>query len=129
MAVHIHAFEGAGNFFDAGGADPLLLEPAFNDPALRHTNFVIIHGGGVFSAHAGAMLWKPNVYVDTSLMALRVPAVPAGRGAQELARAVSGEGAVRNRCRRVRAGYGLGGGRVDRHDQRADGARDRAHVT
>ena len=70
MAVHIHSFEGAGNYFGAGGADPLLLESAFNDPALRETYFVIIHGGGVFSAHAGAMLWKPNVYADTSLMTL-----------------------------------------------------------
>lgn len=70
MAVHIHAFEGAGNFFRTAGADPMLLEPVFNDPTLRHTNFVIVHGGGVFAAHAGAMLWKPNVFVDTSLMTL-----------------------------------------------------------
>ena len=70
MAVHIHALEGAGNYFRAAGADPLLLESAFNDPALRQTYFVIIHGGGVFAGHAGAMLWKPNVYVDTSLMAM-----------------------------------------------------------
>jgi uncharacterized protein len=40
----------------------------FNDPALRATNFVIVHGGGVFSAHAGAMLWKPNLFVDMSAM-------------------------------------------------------------
>jgi hypothetical protein len=70
MAVHIHSFEGAGNFFGTAGADPLLLEPVFDDPALRQTQFVIIHGGGVFAGHAGAMLWKPNVYVDTSLMTL-----------------------------------------------------------
>ena len=74
MAVHIHSFEGAGNFFETSGADPLLLEPAFNDPALGKTKFVIIHGGGVFAAHAGAMLWKPNVFVDTSLMSLAYPA-------------------------------------------------------
>ena len=70
LAVHIHAFEGAGNFFRTDGADPLLLEPVFNDAALRKTNFVIVHGGGVFASHAGAMLWKPNVYVDMSLMTL-----------------------------------------------------------
>ena len=70
MAVQVHAFEGAGNFFRTAGADPLLLEPVFNDPALRATNFVIVHGGGVFSAHAAAMLWKPNVFVDTSAMTL-----------------------------------------------------------
>ena len=70
MAVHIHAFEGAGNFFAAAGADPLLLEPVLNDPDLRQTQFVIIHGGGAFAGHAGAMLWKPNVHVDMSLMTL-----------------------------------------------------------
>jgi len=70
MAVHIHAFEGAGSFYDVAGSDPLLLEPAFNDPTLRRTNFVIVHGGGVYASHAGAMLWKPNVYADLSLMPL-----------------------------------------------------------
>jgi len=70
MAVHIHSFGGPGNFYRAAGADPLLLESAFNDPALRKTNFVIIHGGGVYAPHAGAMLWKPNVYVDMSAMTL-----------------------------------------------------------
>jgi len=70
MAVHIHSFEAAGNFFVAAGADPFLLESAFNDPALRQTHFVIIHGGGVYASHAGAMLWKPNVYLDMSAMTL-----------------------------------------------------------
>jgi uncharacterized protein len=70
LAVHIHSFEGAGAFFAAASADPLLLEPAFNDSTLRSTHFVIVHGGGVFAPHAGAMLWKPNVYVDISLMTL-----------------------------------------------------------
>jgi predicted TIM-barrel fold metal-dependent hydrolase len=70
MAVHIHSFEGAGSFYQVGGSDPLLLEPAFNDPALRSTNFVLVHGGGMYAAHAGAMLWKPNVFVDFSVMDL-----------------------------------------------------------
>jgi hypothetical protein len=70
MAVHVHSFEGVGNFFQIAGTDPLLMESVFNDPGLRQTNFVIVHGGGVYSAHAGAMLWKPNVYVDMSLMTL-----------------------------------------------------------
>jgi hypothetical protein len=73
MAVHLHAFEGVGNYYRAAGADPLLLEPALNDPTLRKTNFVIVHGGGVQSSHAGAMLWKPNVYVDMSLMTMAYP--------------------------------------------------------
>ena len=70
LAVHIHAYEAPGNFFQAAGSDPLLLEPTFNDATLRGTRFVLVHGGGSFAAHATAMLWKPNVYVDTSAMAL-----------------------------------------------------------
>src|SRR5262249_15000949 len=57
MAVHIHSFEAPGAFYRAAGADPLPLETAFNDPTLRGTNFVIVHGGGVYAPHAGAMLW------------------------------------------------------------------------
>src|SRR5205085_7897281 len=34
MAVHIHSFPGAGDYFVAAGCDPLLLEPVFNDPEL-----------------------------------------------------------------------------------------------
>ncbi|HYL54534.1 MAG TPA: amidohydrolase family protein [Gemmatimonadales bacterium] len=68
MAVHIHSLEGGGGFYRAAGSDPLLLESAFNDSTLRGTSFVIIHGGGIFAAHAGAMLWKPNVWLDMSAM-------------------------------------------------------------
>jgi len=70
MAVHIHSFEAFGNAYSVTGADPLLLESAFNDPTLSKTNFVIIHGGGIFASHTTAMLWKPNVYADMSMMTL-----------------------------------------------------------
>lgn len=73
MAVHIHSFEGFGNGYRTAGSDPLLLEPAFTDPTLKGTNFVIVHGGGVFASHTGAMLWKPNVYADISLMTIMYP--------------------------------------------------------
>jgi predicted TIM-barrel fold metal-dependent hydrolase len=73
MAVHVHSFEGFGNAYRAGGADPLLLEPAFNDPTLGKTAFVVIHGGGAFASHTGALLWKPNVYADISMMTLAYP--------------------------------------------------------
>ena len=73
MAVHIHSFEGVGNYFDIAGADPLKLQSALDDPSLHGTTFVIIHGGGMFSAHAGALLWRSNVFVDTSLMTLAYP--------------------------------------------------------
>ncbi len=68
MAVHIHSFPAAGNYFVAREGDPLLLEPVFNDPELRNTKFVLIHGGGTFSDHTSAMLWKPNVYADISAL-------------------------------------------------------------
>ena len=70
MAVHIHSFHGPGGFYRVAGSDPLLLESAFNDSTLRATNFVIVHGGGIYASHAGAMLWKPNVYLDMSAMPL-----------------------------------------------------------
>jgi predicted TIM-barrel fold metal-dependent hydrolase len=70
LPVHIHAFEGPGAFYRTDGADPLLLEPALDDPALRATTFVIVHGGGMYDSLAASLFWKPNVYVDTSAMAL-----------------------------------------------------------
>lgn len=79
MAVHIHALEGAGPFYQAAGSDPLLLEPAFNDPTLRGTNFVMVHGGGIYASHAGAMLAKPNVYLDFSVMDLIHPPAQLAR--------------------------------------------------
>jgi hypothetical protein len=68
MAIHIHSFPGAGDYFVANDCDPLLLEPVFNDPMLRNTKFVLIHGGGIFYQHTSAMLWKPNVFADISLL-------------------------------------------------------------
>jgi predicted TIM-barrel fold metal-dependent hydrolase len=70
MAVHIHADAGAGSYFNAGGANPMLLEPLFNDPSLRTTNFVLLHGGWPFSRELTALLTKPNVYVDFSVLGL-----------------------------------------------------------
>ncbi|MBZ5611319.1 MAG: amidohydrolase family protein [Acidobacteriia bacterium] len=66
MAVHIHAAAGAGGYFHIAGANPLLLEPLFNDPKLRKTNFVMLHGGWPFTREVAALLAKPNVYADFS---------------------------------------------------------------
>ena len=73
MAVHLHAMSGGGGYFSITGANPLLLEPLFNDPALRKTNFVLLHGGWPFVREAGALLQKPNVYLDISQQALTIP--------------------------------------------------------
>jgi len=66
MVVQIHTGVGAAPFFNIAGSRPSLLEPAFNDPALRQTRFVLVHGGWPFDSEAGVMLMKPNVYADFS---------------------------------------------------------------
>ncbi len=66
MAVHLHVAAGAGGYFHIGGANPLLLESVLNDPALRKTNFVLIHGGWPFTREMTALLQKPNAYADFS---------------------------------------------------------------
>jgi predicted TIM-barrel fold metal-dependent hydrolase len=66
LAVHIHCIEGAGGYYRQSGSNPLLLETAFNDPTLRKTNFVVIHGGYPFTKEMGSLMSKPNVYADFS---------------------------------------------------------------
>ena len=66
LAVHIHCFGGAGGFYRQTGSNPLLLETAFNDPSLRKTNFVVVHGAYPFTKEMGGLMSKPNVYADFS---------------------------------------------------------------
>jgi predicted TIM-barrel fold metal-dependent hydrolase len=72
LPVHLHTISGGGGYFDIAGANPLLLEPLFNDPRLRHTNFVLLHGGWPFVHEIGALLQKPNVYLDLSQQSLMI---------------------------------------------------------
>ena len=73
LAVHLHAMAGAGGYFGIAGVNPLLLEPVFNDPRLRGTNFVLLHGGWPYVHEIGALLQKPNVYLDISGQDLLLP--------------------------------------------------------
>jgi predicted TIM-barrel fold metal-dependent hydrolase len=66
MAVHFHAAAGGGGYFNVSGGNPMLLEPLLNDPSLRKTTFVLIHGGWPFTREATALLTKPNCYLDFS---------------------------------------------------------------
>ena len=66
LIVQIHTGIGSEPFFTIGASNPMLLESAFNDTALRQTKFVMLHGGWPFVREAGAMLMKPNVYADFS---------------------------------------------------------------
>ena len=79
MAVHLHTMAGAGSYFDVAGANPLLLESVLEDPALRQTKFVMVHGGWPFTREITALLERPNAYLDYSAQSLLVtPATLAG---------------------------------------------------
>jgi predicted TIM-barrel fold metal-dependent hydrolase len=79
MAIHFHTNAGAGGYFDVVGGNPLLLEPLFDDPSLRKTRFVMVHGGWPFVREVGALLTKPNAYLDFSSQSLVLsPATLAG---------------------------------------------------
>ena len=67
LAVHIHTGAGCGTYFNLYGSEPMRLESVFNDPSLRKTKFVMLHGGsGPFTREIGYLLMKPNVYADFS---------------------------------------------------------------
>jgi predicted TIM-barrel fold metal-dependent hydrolase len=68
MAVHIHTGSGCGEFFDDSGADAMLLSPILNDPDLRKTNFVVLHGNPPRERSVSALIIKPNVFVDMSVL-------------------------------------------------------------
>ena len=68
MAVQIHAPETFGSYYRSAGAAPHLLEPAFNDSTLRGTRFVVVHGGWPLVDETQALLAKPNVYADISML-------------------------------------------------------------
>ncbi len=79
MAVHVHTNAGAGGYFHVGGANPLLLESVLNDPDLRKTKFVMLHGGWPFTQEITALLTKPNAWLDFSSQDLLLtPATLAG---------------------------------------------------
>jgi len=66
LVVHIHVGAGASGYFNQSGANPFMLEPVLNDPDLRQTNFVLVHGGLPNAKATKALLYKPNVYADFS---------------------------------------------------------------
>lgn len=66
LVVFTHTGVGQDDYFNISGSNPALLEPVFNDPSMRQTQFVILHGGWPYDKEAGVMLKKPNVYADFS---------------------------------------------------------------
>ena len=73
MAVHLHGMSGAGGYFSIAGVNPLLLEPMFNAKRFRQTQFVMLHGGWPYVHELGALLQKPNVFLDLSQQSLVIP--------------------------------------------------------
>ena len=66
MADYGFAIDGAGSYYRPSGSNPLLLESVFNDPSLRKTNFVFVHGGAPFTKQVQSLMGKSNVYADFS---------------------------------------------------------------
>jgi len=66
MAVQIHVAHGGGGYFNVSWSNPMLLEPLLNDPTLRKTNFVMVHGGWPWTREITPLLTKPNAYLDFS---------------------------------------------------------------
>jgi len=74
LAIHIHTGQGCGNYFDLAGARPTELESILDDPSLRQTTFVLLHGGaGPYTNEVAVLLSKPNVYADFSEQDALIP--------------------------------------------------------
>jgi predicted TIM-barrel fold metal-dependent hydrolase len=74
LPVHFHTGGGCGTYFDLAGSNPVLLDSVLNDPTLRHTKFVLLHGGaGPFTKYVAYLLMKPNVYADFSEQTWLIP--------------------------------------------------------
>ena len=48
----------------------MLLDSVLNNPTLRKTQFVLLHGGVPFDRHNTTLIVKPNVWVDMSVLGL-----------------------------------------------------------
>lgn len=68
LAVQIHVLETFGGFYSTHGSAPHLLEPVANDSTLRGAKLIIVHGGWPLVGETQALLSKPNVYADISMM-------------------------------------------------------------
>lgn len=66
LVVHIHVLDAGGGSYVQSGSNPVLLDSVFNDPTLRKTNFVLVHGGYPYTEAVAGLLSKPNVYADFS---------------------------------------------------------------
>jgi uncharacterized protein len=68
LTIQIHTLETFGGYYRSAGAAPHLLEPLVNDSTLRATKFVVVHGGWPLVGETQALMSKPNVFADISMM-------------------------------------------------------------
>ena len=74
LAVHIHTGTGCGTYFDVAGSRPTQLGSVLDDPSLRKTIFVLVHGGsGPYTHETSFLMGKPNVYADFSEQDALIP--------------------------------------------------------
>ena len=73
LVIQIHTLETFGGYYSAAGAAPHLLESLVSDSTLRSTKFVIVHGGWPLVGETQALLSRPNVYADISMMDVILP--------------------------------------------------------
>ena len=106
MTVHIHTSIGAGSYFRDSNANPFEMEDLFNDPSLRGTRFVMLHGAFPFASSAAALILKPNVYVDFSALYYLTYPVEEARDIRLYPRSRSREGSLRLRCQSVSSTIG-----------------------
>ncbi|HEX8071940.1 MAG TPA: amidohydrolase family protein [Pyrinomonadaceae bacterium] len=83
LVVHVHTGGGCGHFYNLTNGNPLLLESVLNDPALRGTTFVLVHGGYPFVRETQFLLEKPNVYADFSAQTFLLTPQALGRVLRE----------------------------------------------
>lgn len=66
LVVQIHLAHGGGGYFNTSWANPMNLESLLNDPSLRSTKFMMVHGGWPYTREITPLLTKPNAYLDFS---------------------------------------------------------------
>ena len=119
LVVHVRTGSGWGKLLDNRGADPMLLDSVLNDPALRKTQFVLLHGGVPFDRRRATrrFIVKPNVSTNGggAVLGLLHSADEVARMNPAVARHAAGTRHLRQRCRAVRRRHGLGRSHVDGH--------------
>jgi predicted TIM-barrel fold metal-dependent hydrolase len=72
LPVQIHTGSGVHATLRLSHANPLLLENLVTDQQYRNTKFILLYGGYPFVQEAKVLAEKPNVFLDTAGLSLRL---------------------------------------------------------